>query len=75
MESCGNCRFYEHRNIDIGGDCRRSPPIIVDALIAPVQTGEASAVEAEPLIMWASRFPIVDVADWCGEWRVGPSET
>jgi hypothetical protein len=74
VESCGNCRFYEHRSIDIGGDCRRNPPTIVNALITPQQAIASASSEAEPIVMWASRFPIVDVADWCGEWRVGSDE-
>jgi hypothetical protein len=73
MDGCGNCKFYEHRpNTQQGGNCRRHPPQIIDALVDSSHAHDDDG--AEPVIAWASRFPIVDVSDWCGEWRVGPSE-
>ena len=53
-DQCKDCRFFYDRGMgDHSGYCRRYPPAVMERL--------------EGKEFW--RWPIVSVADWCGEWE------
>ena len=58
-ETCGNCRYWSTTVYD-QGECRKRPPVIVDALCGP--DGE---------IFGATYWPVTIERDWCGEWFRG----
>jgi len=57
MKSCSMCRYFNEvdtDDIEIKGECRRKPPVVIK-----------SESHWEPVSKW----PIVNVLDWCGEGR------
>ena len=61
-ESCSTCRYWE--GTTGVGFCRRSHPVIVEAIVEEQLTdGNLHAVEE------ATRFPITHGEAWCGEWK------
>jgi hypothetical protein len=65
-DACQTCRYWK---IQVSGgaygECRRSPPVIVEAewLANP---------EDEERDWLASRWPVTDEGDWCGEFGGKP---
>ena len=61
-ESCSNCRYYSE--VQTGkGLCRRSPPVIVDAIVEEqLKEGHVHAIEE------GTRYPVATAVWWCGEW-------
>lgn len=65
QESCGFCEFFEAAPYDGTGDCRKNPPVIVNALV------NRDEDETHQELAFATRFPIVSSHEnWCGEFRV-----
>jgi len=65
--SCCNCRYFEPSEIMEGaGECRRQPPVVVDALAKSAGTNMSSSYE---VVYQASFFPHVDQSSWCGEFQ------
>lgn len=64
-DSCENCRFWKDRMRAVG-ECRRRPPIIVDAG-AKKALQEESWSEVVDSLWDYSRWPKTFDLDWCGE--------
>ena len=66
MGECGGCKWYApdapdaHGSPVSEGECRRYPPVVV--------VREAALPGAEVV----TRFPVVQLSYWCGEWELNP---
>lgn len=61
---CGVCQFFlEIRGNACEGECHRRPPQIVSEFTK----SEKMLPIIGDLISYATRFPIVDADEWCGE--------
>lgn len=58
--TCETCRHWRH-------ECRRNPPVIVEALVAQLISAEAEC-DIDEVIDLASWFPTTAADDYCGEW-------
>lgn len=69
MERCGNCRFWDSGfdvNEDIG-ECHRYPPQLVSMTPSQMSSNQEGSDSFD--VYWASRWPAVDSAEWCGEYQ------
>lgn len=82
-ERCETCRFWQALEQDrqenednLIGDCRRRPPRFVPHVFerqaAPVHFSR-TASEDERDLYEATRFPLTDADEWCGEFEWLPS--
>lgn len=62
-QRCEDCIYWENlENIEGTGNCRESPPVIVESLLSDDDNADVQ-------IDIATRFPITFHADWCGKWK------
>lgn len=78
-QSCENCRFWKTTE-DSFGECMRYPPEIVSMPESVFQgtleerrevsgnLEEANQTTFDYFIMDASRYPLTEESQWCGEW-------
>jgi len=60
---CGDCRFFAAEG-EGRGECRRRPPTIVDS----ISNARIEEYGITGSIFEATRWPVVQVSDWCGEY-------
>lgn len=64
-ERCENCRYFKHLQATGLGQCRRNAPVPALAYAY----GHAAGIEA-----FRARWPVLEAADWCGQWMPLPLE-
>ena len=73
-QSCRECRFFfpEDEYCGLGGECRRYPPVLSDAMFSDhvdEDVDEDHVFTNADKAMDSSVFPMVLCDSWCGEFR------
>lgn len=69
--TCAECKYYKTYQGDLGGECRRNPPVTVTTAMTKTSHPEGDTWEQFDL---APQFPEVEKNDWCGEFRLRESK-
>lgn len=64
-ECCGNCRFFDRKQADLGFCCAGHPTVLFLGFIPPKVAGGA------PTPMMPSVFPETTASRFCGDYQVG----
>jgi hypothetical protein len=72
MRTCADCDFWvQHSKSDATGDCRESPPRIIDAIVDHELQDDPTRVISDA-IMEATRWPTTVEHYSCAKWaRIG----